>query len=204
MSLLNKLFGRKDGTPELEFWKWFESNSDELKGVVDCTENICGELNTRMTRIDEGLVFAFGPAEDGAREFIVSADGNRKIFPVVQRLVAAAPDIPGWRIIAFRPAAGFGMEMRIGEATLDPDDILYLAKVEDGFVNLTLYLKKDLPDASEEDISWAVFLLLDYGLGEYIVETKIGGVEIQPLPHGELSTDLTPLKELPKLVHRLI
>jgi hypothetical protein len=34
------------------------------------------------------------------------AEGRREFFPHVRRLVAAAPPIDGWRVVAFKPKQG--------------------------------------------------------------------------------------------------
>ncbi len=203
MAFLGKLFGGGGGDPYQQFWQWFQANSAELLKVSTCQEPICKDLYARMKRVNPGLVYAFGPVRDGGREFVVSADGNKSLFPIVQRLVAVAPRIPGWLIIAFRPATGFGMSTRIGEHSISPDDFWFSAKQNGVLVDLKLHVRLPDPAIDHQMVLRITFLLLDHGLGEYTVETRIGQIDVQPLTRDPAELSLRPLKELPDVLKQL-
>ncbi|HEY3297671.1 MAG TPA: hypothetical protein VGK34_03360 [Armatimonadota bacterium] len=204
MSFMNRLFSRKPKDTNQAFWQWFIAHSAELLDVTTCQEDICGELYAQMKIVHKGLVYAFGPETDGKREFIVSADGIKTVFPAVLTLVNSAPDIPRWRIIAFRPAAGWGIKMQMGDTAIGAEDIWYMAEEDDGRVNLVLFIRNSMMESDLKTAKEIAFLLLDFGLGEYIVETKIGSIDFQPLPDDPLPSSLNPLPELSAAVNRLI
>lgn len=204
MSLLDKLIDRKPEDPNESFWKWFQDNSNELRKVTTCKEKICDQLQKQMHKINKNITYAFGPEKDGRREFIISANGIRDAFQSVQTLARSSPYIAGWKIIAFRPAVGWGYAVKINEIKISADDIWFSSEINETKIDLKLYARKSLIDIGRESIMQAVFLLLDYGLGEYIIETRIGSLDLQPLPDEPLPSNIKSLVELTKIVNRLI
>src|SRR5207248_11623987 len=103
-----------------------------------------------------------------------------------QKLVAAAPPLKHWKIIAFRQRMalrtnrGPAFDTCYERFKLRTDDVFFRARADNGKIGLELYVKNYVPD--DQRIQSAVYLLLDSALGEYDVETKIGSIEILPLP----------------------
>jgi hypothetical protein len=124
------------------------------------------------------------------------------VFPAVQRLVAVAPDLPSWRITAFRPATGPSV-IKVGSCTLTPSDVRFLAEARDGKLDLTLFIK-DMDRHDEQSLSSAVFLCLDAMLGEYDAQMKIGKVDWNPLPEGPSRDKLYRTEKLPEIAHQLL
>lgn len=93
-------------SPEDEFWKWFESNSNSLKNLKRNHTKIIESLHSELSKVSEGLTFEIGSKEAYGNDFIVSADGIPERFSSVVRLAGAAPSLPGWRIVAFRQPKG--------------------------------------------------------------------------------------------------
>jgi hypothetical protein len=122
-----------------------------------------------------------GKLASGENEFAVSADGNLKVAPIVRRLVAAAPKIPGWSIVAFRqkddraPAAQYGGE-QVSRRDLLLGNEIY---VKDGQIGLTLYIQ-GLEKNNYDGKVGAAVLLLDSVVGEELAMTKIGSLEYRP------------------------
>jgi len=186
-------------TPEARFWTWFQAHESALFAVVTAREPICSELTAQLHKIQPDLTFEFGPVESGRREFILSADGIREAFPFVQSLAAAAPELPRWTIVRFRPARPHLTTVRLGELELDARSIEFLAEQDGDKANLTISVPgyKVTPQKAYEQ---AVFLLLDRMLSEYSVEMGIGDIDIIPRerrPKGDWLT-LTRLSETVK------
>ena len=80
-------------TPEARFWKWFVANADRLFHFELDQERVFDALRAQLHRVATGLTFEIGQIDDGKREFVISADGDRVLFPYVERLVAAAPSL---------------------------------------------------------------------------------------------------------------
>src|SRR5438876_207495 len=72
-------------TVETQFWQWFAHNSAELAKVETGKEQVCSELAKLLTNVEKGLTWEFGPTVEGIREFTISADGNKALFPRVKK-----------------------------------------------------------------------------------------------------------------------
>ena len=193
------------GSPEDRFWQWFQKHEAEL---IDYDPNTDGHgmvhrVGKELARVHSGLNFEFGGPEGGRKEFVVSAGGIKDVFPAVRRLVEAAPDLPRWKITAFRPRRSdlTDMRLKIGELDLGPEDITFLAEPEGKKLDLVLYLP-DYESTPDHVYEQAAFLFLDLALGEYDVATRIGAIDFRP-------ADARPrdgahaLTELPALVDRI-
>jgi len=159
------------------------------------------EISANLSAYKEGIVFEISnKLINGRREFIISADGIKELFPAVQSLRAAAPEFKRWSIIAFRPRmddyAGFKLDYAGKE--FDPAKIWIYHRVQDGHFDLIVYH----PEYSEEErnafISGA-YILLDMALGEYDVVTGIRYIDHKKLPDNPSSEGLRPFSELRKI-----
>src|SRR4030095_14054404 len=90
-------------TPEEDFWKWFENNEAALFDFEKDQEAVFDRLAAALHRVHPDLTFEFGPKHDNRREFVISADGIKDAFPKVISLHTAAPRLPRWTFIRFRP-----------------------------------------------------------------------------------------------------
>jgi hypothetical protein len=89
-----------------KFWNWFVKHEPELFNFDPVREaereRLFDELACELRKVDPDLAFEFGP-QHTRREFVVSAAGIKRAFPAVVSLVAAAPTLERWWLIAFRP-----------------------------------------------------------------------------------------------------
>ena len=188
-----RLFG--GGTPEERFWRWFQKHSARLLQFDTDQERLFDELGAALRRVEEGLTFEFGPIREGRREFVVSADGLKKHFPAVRRLVAAAPPLSDWIITPFRPPASLNMIIEYGGVTLGPEDVWFREEPDRDRVGLTLYVKGLTAD-NKPTLGSAGYILLDNALGEYAVETQVGFVEWRSLPQDPVAAGLRPFTQI--------
>ena len=164
------------GGKEAAFWKWFEQEEERIFGFEQDQEAVFGRVALALASVAPELTFEFGPDRDGVREFIVSAGGIRAAFPSVEALVEAAPSLPRWRFLKFRPRRDPIKEIRYGGKTIDPEDV-HFSLLTNGF-ELGLYLYFDKYDEKEKAVWGQIgYLLLDEALGEFDVETKVGLIE---------------------------
>jgi len=180
---------------EEKFWKWFVENAARLLHFESDRDRVFNDLSRALHRVEAGLTFEFGPVKDGRREFIVSADGIKDRFPAVRRLVAAAPAMPEWTVIPFRPPKSLDMTIEFGEHRLGADDVWFTAEPSEGRTALTIYLR-GLTDGNLQALGGAAFILLDAALGEYAVETQVGGIDWKPLPPDPQAEGLKPLRAI--------
>ena len=180
------------------FWEWFTQNSDIYFSVEDNQDALFDELHERLQKISKFACFEFGPEEKGKREFIISADGVAAGARAVQDLVAAAPKLNKWKIIAFRPRVG-AVKIEMDGRVLNANDMAYrYAFNEDNRIDLQLYIKGYSQDHQREYMG-AAFVLLDALIGEYDAMTKIGVVEFCNLKAGS-KKELHSFNSLPELV----
>jgi hypothetical protein len=192
---LYSLFARPTpALPEAAFWKWFEKNEAMLFDFERDPQRTLGRLSAELQKVHPGLTFEFGPRVGNRRDFVISADGKRSAFSEVERLHAAAPLLPQWSVLKFRPRR-------------EPFDLEYRGlsvKVNTVFVALTpnrdkLDVTMIIPgyNAKDKDTFVGVaFLLLDNVLGEYDVETRIGKIDVQDTDY--VPETAWPLAELAK------
>jgi hypothetical protein len=202
MSYLNHWLSFRKATPEQRFWRWFTAHSDRLKAVDpehDHEHSLIAELGRELARVHPGLTWERDVKNS---ELVISADGNRPLFPMVQKLVAAAPSIPGWRIVAFRQRHNAEFTLQYKNYTVRSADVWFRAEADGMRVGITLFLPHP-PEAVKEAIGSAAFLLLDTALGEYDVETKLGFVEWLPLPEQPAAQGMQSYEELSAAVDHL-
>lgn len=186
--------------PGAAFWKWFTANDDRLFTFEKDRDGVFKDLTTELHRVDADLTFEFGPVESGRREFVVSAGGIRSAFPAVQKLVASAPSLPRWTVIAFRQRRPVLHDVTFENTTVRVADVHFRAEPDGGRIALKVFIR-GYKKTDHRDYEQAAYLLLDEALGEYTVETRIGYVSIAGATPAEFSS-AHPLTELAKTVDR--
>lgn len=206
-------------SPEERFWQWFSTNLDYINGVFECSEQklnqhipqteivelntLFGEIRTRLHEVDDNLVFEFTVQTEGAREFAISADGIEAAFPAVKRVVAATPEMSGWKVVAFRQPCNPDIAIRLdGGREIAADDIWFLTQPRGQKVAVALFIRGLLP-INEGQYQTAAAILLDNIVGEYNAITKIDELFCKPLLFDPESFGLKPLRELPQILDTL-
>jgi len=195
------IFDRR--TREERFWDWFRANSDRLFALEDDRERVFADLRKALHKVDGGLTFEFTCVADGSRQFCVSADGVREQFPVVRQLVAAAPVMAQWDIVAFRQPSDPTCSITFGDQELSPDDLWFVLKPDEGIVHIDFYVR-GLSDENSDLMTGAVFVLLDNALGEELVGEAVGEIDFEPLLEDPQLAGLSPFPELPDEVRRVV
>lgn len=186
--------------PVADLWAWVPAHLDELKAVQTGQEPAADALGGKLDAIDPGLTFELGLGREPF-ELIISADGHKELFPVVKRVVDAAPAMPGVKVIAFRPRKDPAFRLTVEGVTVGGPDVSYVAVADDGrpgLIALTLYVKGLTPE-NKDAVEGAAFLLLEAVVGEFDLETKIGGIQILAAPK-KAPAGAKPLAELPGAV----
>ena len=197
---LRRVEAQSEGSPFDAFWQWFLSAEPRLRaahgnGGMAELEAAVNEIGDRLNRVHPELCFEYGRADDGIFELILSAGGIRSLFSAVSALKQAAPEVPGWRIIAFRPRKASCAQVQLGEAVLEPEGLWYRLTPDADQADLDLFVA-DLTPETLEGLGGAAFLMLDAALGEYDVATRIGAIDFDALPENPASLDLKPITAL--------
>jgi hypothetical protein len=200
--LVSSIFARGETnvTPEEEFWKWFRSNESSLFDFENDQERLFDRIGAEMHKVNPYLTFEFGPKENGKREFVVSADGIREAFPEVERLYAAAPSLPRWKFIKFRPRRTpsdityEGVKVRAASVVVE-------AKAAGQLADLTVFIP-GYTQTAHNQYATITYLLLDEALGEYEVETRVGKVNVESAT--KASKQACSLEALPRTVDAVL
>jgi hypothetical protein len=174
-----------------KFWSWFLANREQIERLFVSDPPAAVRMIEKPFRgAAPKLVFEISP-QAKPKEFIVSADGYAERFEEVFAFTRAAPEIPGWKVIAFRQPDDLAIADYRG-AHVDRKSVFVEAGLgPEGFVDLILYV----PYSSGTDasaIEGATILLLDSCLGEYVAAKRIrhvNFVDVARKPNAALPLD---------------
>src|SRR5262249_31390024 len=148
--------------------------------------------------VDPG-VFAEIAVDKKDRSLILTADGKRELFPLVQALYAARPTVAGWKIVAFRqrmsPDELKGLQFEMEGKKYDPRAITFSAERNRDKLDIEVYSPTE--DVSNPAKSM-MFTMIDHVIGEYDTETKIGSIDFGPA--SKRPKTAKPLSALAQLV----
>jgi hypothetical protein len=187
-----------------DFWVWFEVNEKRFRNVeVDDKEQLLEEILETLHAYCPHLWFETGCADDGVCELIISAEGDIEHFSAVRTLVAAAPPIPGWRFIAFKPAMGFEFNTSYAGITFSPESTWYLplrSSNDPSALGLRVgYAHFDA--ARSQDFLTGTLIMLECALGELALAEGVQHIEVAALPSSPESSGYSPLHQLAVLVN---
>ncbi len=169
----------KQKSKEAKFWDWFAENQSKYHAEPASQEEmnmLFGELSYQIKKINPGIVFDFSPLhENGVKEFTISADGMKDVFPVVQALIQKAPKLDNWQFNEFRQRVpGDDLQIRFGDTEIGYSDLFFRFKDEGDKLGIELHVRNlGEPPFTQN----AVYILLDALIGEYDVTTKISWID---------------------------
>jgi len=104
-----------------DFWQWFDENKERFYSLENLFDHdLYRELREKVREFHSELSFQIGGIEDDPiRQLTISANGKIENFEKVEELVCQAPIFENWKVIAFKPADGFDIKIRIGNIEFD-------------------------------------------------------------------------------------
>lgn len=189
-----------------EFWDWFSANNarylfiQEVEPVLQ--QKFLEELAERLHAYNSNLFFLVGGNADEDMELVITAEGNRNYFDQVEALVSAAPEIPRWKIIAFKPPMGCDIQIEHQGYTFDPLKTWFLAlenPADPKEIGIQVCYSEFTQEKENEFLS-GTFLLLDIILGEKSAALDLQHIEVGPLPENPADEGLMPLCDLDKYI----
>ena len=190
-----------------KFWDWFSNNESKLKLLSTCEDeakdSIRGECIGKLHEFNDGIFFEIGGRSEGEKiDFIVTAEGNKDLFDLVENLVEAAPIYSDWEIVALKPPMGADFKLNYEGVEMNPNEIWFLPlKNEDNSGEIGL--RAGIPDFNAEEEKKYIaglYLILDALLGEKSNALDIGYLEVDPLPEGYTALGYLAMVDLPEFV----
>jgi hypothetical protein len=176
------------------FWEWFEQHAVALQADDDLV-NVMETISAALAKVNPRVIAEIA-STDVERTLVLSANGDPELFPVVHEIYAARPTVAGWRIVAFRPRSGLDAITMHGKR-MEPAKMKFVGTRDGDKLEIVVFV----PDfTTTEDLGPVGFLVLDHVVGEYDMETRIGGVEFAALKKAPAKA--RPLTELPALLDK--
>jgi hypothetical protein len=148
-----------------QFWQWMSENSGELLQADG--PSVADQVEERLREIDERLgVEVSDPGE--VRELIVTAWSQSAAFAAARELVAAAPKLAGWQIIALKPPRGFSFGINLDGLRIDASELQFdplSAEENPKLLGVRVYVPSATDD-EDERLARALPLILEAGIGE--------------------------------------
>jgi hypothetical protein len=186
-----------------EFWAWFVENEKRFRNVETAEkEQLLDELQGQLHAFCDSLWFETGGHPNGPRELVITAEGRSELFPKVRQLIAAAPQIDGWRFIALKPAQGFDFVTEYAGITISPPATWFLpleSKTKPEALGLRVAYSH-FEKAKEKTYLAGTYVVLEAGLGELDAAEKIHHVEVCGAPSSPESLGYMVLHELPEYI----
>lgn len=195
------LFRRNEQLKEEQFWNWFSKHQETYYTEIENLEirdKIFSQLSSKLKKINQNLVFEFSPIhENGIREFTVSSEGDKKLFPIVENLMGKAPKIGKWQFHAFRQRiAGDEFTIQYENLKIGYSDIYFRYRDEEyGKIGIELNIRDYNGDVQTQN---AIYILLDGLIGEYDMTIGIDWIDWVKLDESSIENlnQITSLRTL--------
>ena len=183
------------------FWRWFAENASRYRRLdVPEKEDLLNELQAALQAYNADLWFEVGGAPEGPRELVISAEGKRSAFGAVRALVAAAPLIPGWKAVAFKPRQGFEFVTSYEDITVAPDAAWFMpveSKNEWEGIDICVAYSH-FEEKRRRQFEAATYVMLEAGLGEIAAAELINVIEVRAAPENPEIAGYLLLEALPR------
>ena len=213
MSFLKKLWGsQKQKTPANEnaytaFWQWFQQHQQHFHHIVnqgsktEIERDFFDRLTPELEKVHSGIFFLTGMLTPQTAELILTPDGIIPNIVFVEELIAAAPEIAGWKFTALKPESDIhqvGINMHDYEFSQETLSFYFNQQAEYPD-EIDLVVVHDEYNAAENDaFLQAVYIFLDNYLGEYDAVTKLDNVSVQSKQDAE--KELLPIHLLKNIL----
>jgi hypothetical protein len=203
MSFLKNLLGKEDQkiNSYADFWSWFQSNEKSFHKVIknhrNIEKNFFDKISPKLAELKDGFFYLAGMLDDNTAELVLTADGKVRDFVFVEELVAAAPEISGWKFTAHKqPLDINNVQINMGEYEFHKDNLSFFPIENREYpdeIEITI-VHDDLDDSNREAITNGVYIFLDNFLGELNFATVIDFLNVDG-KQGD-NQELVPIKKL--------
>ena len=203
MNLFNKFFKPKDEpskSPE-QFWDWFVDNQklfyNVVKGRGDIERFFLNKLEPKLKQLRTGIFFLTGLCDKNTVELILTPDGSIKDIYYIEELIAASPQLKGWRFTALKPESAIkDSGITMSNFKFNHDNIKFYARelpCRPDEIDL-IAVHDDYGDERKATITNGVYIFLDNFLGELNFATIIDNLSV--MGKNEAPAELIPIEKL--------
>lgn len=184
------------------FWQWFKAHRADFDALMDSGAAFWDVALERLQRLDKHLWFELSELDGDSREFVITTGGHSDSFPLVDTVVAHAPEVDGWQFIALKPPQGFDFTTTYEGIEFEPRKMWFLP-LESSSRPEELGLRVGVPNLSPaiaRQAKDAVAVILSTGLGERSAARDIQHLEVSDVPKVPESQGYIELDELPDYI----
>lgn len=192
--------------PTAQFWNWFKQNNKAyiFLNAVDenVKEKLLDDFMQHLHAYSDKIYFEIGGHPDEDQEVIITAEGNKEYFKIVQDLVDEAPQIEGWKFIAFKPSMEGHFKSKWDDLELNTEDIWFapLANEKVSDLGIRIYLKNYDLIKDNKILMTLIYKMLDTILGEKSFALDIDYIDAELQPDNPEDDGLYPILELPDYI----
>lgn len=152
---------------------------------------VADRLGDEVLGVDGQLGVEVADDSPSAREIIVTAFSEPRLFETVRRIVDSLSGIRGWRFVALKPPRGFAFALSIGESRVEAKDLAFrpIPEIEAG---IQLVTPPMVPAPSGEEAEELAWLVAETGLGEELA----GLLQHVEFSNAEATEERHPIGEL--------
>ena len=203
MSFLKNIFGAKDEPVHAyaEFWAWFQQHEKAFFQVVKNQKNIEADffdkLAPKLEELKEGYFFLTGMLDENTVELVFTADGNTNNIVFIEELVAAAPEIAGWKFTSLKPALDIeNIAIEMAGLKFNADNLFFYSNEHENYPDLIdiTVIHNDMTEENKEPITHGTYIFLDNYLGELDFTNNID--EVNVIGKAEAEKELIPIGKL--------
>ncbi len=178
-----------------EFWNWFTTHRGEFEDLGEHREEKLDLMLEKLGNIQTGLSIEISLETEGDRELVISAEGDMDKFPIVKEIVAQAPTIKGWQIIAFRQPATDDFTLAYEDIELTPSELYFAPIVEQDSLDIIVY-GEGFDKYDYDELGHYGLIMLDTLMGEYNCVTKVRYYDFKDLQEAADRSNLRSLSEI--------
>jgi len=182
------------------FWEWFGRERLLFETMTD--DNRDERLNLileHLAPISEDLALEVSKEFHGVRDIIISADGDKSKFPIVEEIVKGAPKIPGWTVTAFRQKANEDFVLTYESFRLSSSEMSFRPFIDGDSLDLLIYADS-IKNKNQDDVVKYGLIAMDNVIGEYAATIKVRSFQFKDKREIAKGEKIYKLDKLPKFV----
>ncbi len=189
-----------------DFWDWFQTRQQAFYSIVKAKGDIqnlfFNELGPKLDELRPGFFFLTGMLNADTVELIITVDGIIKNIAFAEELVAAAPQIKGWKFTALKPASDIkNTAINMAGYKFDGGNLCFYSNnvaAYPDYIDITI-VYDGYKEADRQKIMQGVYIFLDNFLGELEFVTTIDNINI--IGRGDETAELVPIEKLPSFIN---